>query len=96
MRLRAMCHYSRGIVLTSVVLAIVISFVALWLTFHFRGEARSGALAEGFKRDSYGMGGAVPVRHYTGMAAASFTSSHSTGSRMSNFRFPVDFVFFFA
>jgi two-component system sensor histidine kinase/response regulator len=42
MRLSAMCHYSRGIVITSVVLAIVISFVALWLTFHFRGEARPG------------------------------------------------------
>src|SRR5580704_2831927 len=33
MRLHATCHFSNAIVVASVVLAIVISFVALWLTF---------------------------------------------------------------
>jgi two-component system, sensor histidine kinase and response regulator len=33
MRMPAMCHYSRPIVILSVLLAIVISLVALWLTF---------------------------------------------------------------
>ena len=73
MRLRAMCHYSRGLVTTSVLLAIVISFVALWLTFHFRGEARSGGWRKALS--AIVMGAAVPTMHYTGMAAASFTAS---------------------
>src|SRR5882672_4885425 len=38
MRLSAMCHYSFPLVTLSVVLAIVISLVALWLTFHFRND----------------------------------------------------------
>jgi two-component system sensor histidine kinase/response regulator len=42
MRLPAICHFSGTIVIISVILAVVISFIALWLTFHFRGEARSG------------------------------------------------------
>src|SRR5690348_8282896 len=40
MRLTAMCHYSPVIVTISVLLAIAIALVALWLTFHFRGEMR--------------------------------------------------------
>src|SRR6202140_3215248 len=42
MRLPAMCHFSSAIVVISVVLAIVISLVALWLTFHFREQTKSG------------------------------------------------------
>ncbi len=41
MRLPAMCHYSAGLVALSVVLAIVISLVALWLTFHLRSQINS-------------------------------------------------------
>src|SRR6202521_2732783 len=40
MRLPAMCHYSSSIVSLSVVLAIVISLVALWLTFRLRHDAK--------------------------------------------------------
>ncbi len=71
MRLPAMCHYSPGLVTLSVVLAIVISFVALLLTFYFRGETSAG----GWKKATSAlvMGAAIPVMHYTGMAAASFT-----------------------
>jgi PAS domain S-box-containing protein len=71
MRLPALCHYSAPLVNTSVVLAIVISFVALWLTFYFRGDRSTGV---GLKIVSaLVMGAAIPVMHYTGMAAASFT-----------------------
>jgi len=71
MRLPALCHYSPPLVNASVVLAIVISFVALWLTFYFRG-ARSPGI--GLKIVcAVVMGAAIPVMHYTGMAAASFT-----------------------
>jgi two-component system, sensor histidine kinase and response regulator len=73
MRLPAMCHYSAGIVIISVVLAIMISFVALWLTFQFRGEKRSGGWRKALS--AVVMGAAIPVMHYTGMAAASFTPS---------------------
>jgi two-component system sensor histidine kinase/response regulator len=73
MRLPATCHYSPAIVALSVVLALVISLVALWLTFHFRGETASW----GWRKiiSALVMGAAIPVMHYTGMAAASFTPS---------------------
>jgi len=73
MRLPATCHYSPAIVALSVVLALVISLVALWLTFHFRGETTSW----GWRKivSALVMGAAIPVMHYTGMAAASFTPS---------------------
>jgi NO-binding membrane sensor protein with MHYT domain/signal transduction histidine kinase len=71
MRLPASCSYSPWLVALSVVLAIVISLVALWLTFLFRGDA---AAWSGRKFISaLVMGAAIPVMHYTGMAAASFT-----------------------
>jgi PAS domain S-box-containing protein len=73
MRLPAMCHYDSFLVILSVVFALLISLAALWITFHFRvEEARIG------RRKLVGavvMGAAIPVMHYTGMAAASFTAS---------------------
>jgi two-component system sensor histidine kinase/response regulator len=73
MRLPAMCHYSPAIVALSVVLAFVISLVALCLTFHFREETTSW----GWRKiiSVLVMGAAIPVMHYTGMAAASFAPS---------------------
>src|ERR1700722_15121660 len=38
MRLPAMCMYSSGMVVLSVVLAMVIAFAAMWLTFGLRGQ----------------------------------------------------------
>jgi len=75
MRLAAMCHYSPGLVILSIVLAIVISLVALWLTFHLR-EERS---ATGWRKlaSAVLMGAAIPVMHYTGMAAVTFTRTDS-------------------
>jgi len=77
MRLPAMCNYSVMIVTISVIVAIAISFVALWLAFHFRGETKSGGWRKAFS--AVVMGAAIPVMHYTGMAAASFTSSSLIG-----------------
>jgi two-component system, sensor histidine kinase and response regulator len=70
MRVAAMCHYSAMLVVASVLLAIVISLVALVLTFHFRGETRSWVW--GKLVCAVVMGLAIPVMHYTGMAAARF------------------------
>lgn len=65
MRMPATLHYDAGLVILSVAIAIVASWIALWLTFHHDGGARMafGALV---------MGVAVSGLHYTGMAAASF------------------------
>jgi two-component system, sensor histidine kinase and response regulator len=82
MRLSATCHYSQEIVITSIVLAIAISLVALLLTFHFREETRSGGWQKVLS--ALVMGAAVPVMHYTGMAAASFTPSTSYGGNLSH------------
>ncbi len=73
MRLPAMCRYSPALLTLSVVLAIGISFVALWLTFHFRGETTAWVWRKAVS--ALVMGAAIPVMHYTGMAAASFTPS---------------------
>lgn len=73
MRLSAMCYYSSSLVALSVVLAILISLVALWLTFHFRNDVKEKWLQK--IASAALMGAAIPVMHYTGMAAASFTAS---------------------
>jgi PAS domain S-box-containing protein len=73
MRLPAMCQYSFGLVALSVILAIVISLVALYLTFHLRTEANS--LSWQKLASTLLMGAAIPVMHYTGMAAAGFRST---------------------
>jgi PAS domain S-box-containing protein len=70
MRMSAMCHYSVPMMSLSVVLAIVISLVALWLVFLSRDQAK----AVGWRKiaSALVMGAAIPVMHYTGMAAAVF------------------------
>jgi two-component system sensor histidine kinase/response regulator len=73
MRLPAMHHYSTALVSLSLVLAIVISFVALCLTFYFREDTTAWAWRRTVS--AIVMGVAIPVMHYTGMAAASFTPS---------------------
>jgi PAS domain S-box-containing protein len=73
MRLPAICQFNSFLVVLSVVFAVLISLAALWITFHFRDEKKGG----GWKKlaGTVVMGGAIPVMHYTGMAAASFTPS---------------------
>jgi NO-binding membrane sensor protein with MHYT domain/nitrogen-specific signal transduction histidine kinase len=73
MRLPAMCRFNPWLVILSVVFAVLISLAALWITFHFRGD-KTGL---GWKKSAGAvvMGAAIPVMHYTGMAAASFTPS---------------------
>jgi two-component system, sensor histidine kinase and response regulator len=70
MRLPAMCSYSVPVVAASVVLAVVISFVALLLTFRLRGETHQSSWRK--IAAAVVMGAAIPMMHYTGMAAVSF------------------------
>jgi PAS domain S-box-containing protein len=73
MRLPAVCQFNSFLVILSVVFAVLISLAALWITFHFRDEKKG----TGWKKlaGAVMMGAAIPVMHYTGMAAASFTPS---------------------
>src|SRR5258705_2584562 len=71
MRLPAICQFNSFLVVLSVVFAVLISLAALWITFHFRDE-KTGIGWEKFA-GAVVMGAAIPVMHYTGMAAASFT-----------------------
>jgi PAS domain-containing protein len=72
MRLPAMCRYSEKLVILSIFLAVLISFAALYLTFYLRKEKAQ----EGWKKPlaAVAMGGAIPVMHYTGMAAVSYVA----------------------
>ena len=71
MRLSAMCQWSPALVALSVVFAVGISFVALLLTFYFRGDLSAWSWLK--ISSAVVMGAAIPIMHYTGMAAATFT-----------------------
>jgi PAS domain S-box-containing protein len=73
MRLPAMHHYDSRLVALSVALAIGISMVALILTFLFRDDVTVTSWRK--LGSAVLMGVAVPVMHYTGMAASSFTAA---------------------
>src|SRR6266567_5318368 len=73
MRLRGMCSYDPLLLILSVVFAIAISLIALWLTFHFREDVKTSPWWK--TGSAVVMGAAIPVMHYTGMAAARFTPS---------------------
>jgi diguanylate cyclase (GGDEF)-like protein/PAS domain S-box-containing protein len=72
MRVPARISYDVRIVALSVVLAIVISLVALILTFRVRDERRTSLRKV---LSALVMGCAIPLMHYTGMAAARFSPS---------------------
>src|ERR1051325_4679978 len=76
MRARAMCSYDPLLLTLSVVSAITISLIALWLTFHSREEAKTPLWWKA--ASAVIMGAAIPIMHYTGMAAARFTPSMET------------------
>ncbi len=65
--------FNTFLVALSVVFAVLMSLAALWITFHFRDE-KTGISWEKLA-GAVVMGAAIPVMHYTGMAAASFTPS---------------------
>jgi signal transduction histidine kinase/DNA-binding response OmpR family regulator len=70
MRLPAMCSYDLRIVVLSIALAVLISFVALIITFSIRNQSTSFSLRKTVS--ALVMGLAIPVMHYVGMAAVTF------------------------
>jgi two-component system sensor histidine kinase/response regulator len=77
MRVQADVHFDPLLVGLSVAIAIVVSFVALWLAFRLRDVATR---AWSWRKigSTLLMGAAIPSMHYTGMAAARFTASSAT------------------
>ncbi|MBC7840156.1 MAG: PAS domain-containing protein, partial [Nitrospiraceae bacterium] len=73
MRLQAVTHYDLQIVTLSVIIAMGVSFVALYLTFYLRDETDVLSLRK--IGSALLMGLAISAMHYTGMAATSFTSA---------------------
>uniref|UniRef100_E6QMD6 histidine kinase n=1 Tax=mine drainage metagenome TaxID=410659 RepID=E6QMD6_9ZZZZ len=82
MRLPAMCIYSTGLVALSVILAILISFVALWLTFAVREQTANWSWRK--SGSALLMGLAIPVMHYVGMAAVSFMPASLPDSELAH------------
>jgi two-component system sensor histidine kinase/response regulator len=82
MRLPAMCTYTAGLVVLSVVLAVVISFVALWLTFAVRGQTATWSWQK--SGSALLMGLAIPVMHYVGMAAVRFMPAELPASELTH------------
>ena len=74
MRLGAARQFDGKLVILSIILAIVISLVALWLVFRATEENERNTLRK--IGSAVIMGMAIPIMHYTGMAAARFTASH--------------------
>jgi two-component system, sensor histidine kinase and response regulator len=83
MRLPASCTYSPLLVALSVIVAIVISSVALWLSFSLREESGTGW--NGRKAGSAViMGLAIPVMHYIGMAAVHYRAGPLMNTDLSH------------
>lgn len=76
MRMDARLSYSPSLVALSVVIAIVASLAALWLTFRFRSDVSTrGILLKILS--AIVMGIAISGMHYTAMAAARFAPGHA-------------------
>jgi PAS domain S-box-containing protein len=82
MRLSAMMRWNFVVVGLSVVIAVVVSLVAMWLAFRFRRETRMGAPLK--IASALVMGVAVVGMHFTGMAAATFEPSSAAFDRANS------------
>src|SRR5258708_23022779 len=71
MGLFAMCHYDSLLLALSIVIAIVMSLAAIWLSFHLREDAKATWPRK--CASALVMGAGIAAMHYTGMAAASFS-----------------------
>ena len=78
MRMEAMCHYSPGLVVLSVLFAIAISYMAIYTVFTLRNDVAP------LRRKLGGavlLGLAIPITHYVGMWAVTFNRiGHLNGS----------------
>jgi len=87
MRMSASLHYDSLRVWTSISIAVVASYVALWLAFRFRNDE---TILGHWRRalSALVMGIAIAGMHYTGMSAAEFGSGEMLRAQ-SSFAVPV-------
>ena len=76
MRLQAQATYSPLLLILSVILAVAVSWIALYLAFHLRDQAKSSCYTR--PASAAVMGLAIASMHYTGMAAVCFHNLSST------------------
>jgi len=82
MRMEAAMWYDQTLFVASIVVAIVVSLVALWLAFHLRGETSGiGTLQKIVS--ALVMGGAVVGMHFTGQAATNFSPTAASMAAQS-------------
>lgn len=82
MRLPAVCHYNYWTVALSIILAVLISLVALCFVFRFQEDSKW--LSWRKIVSAAAMGIAIPIMHYTAMAAAHFTASPEVHGGLSH------------
>jgi two-component system, sensor histidine kinase and response regulator len=82
MRLAAMCVYSDPVVALSVLLGIIISFIAIRLTFAVREQTLSWGWRK--LRNGLLMGLAIPVVHYVAMAGVGFVTAPLANSDLKH------------
>ena len=88
MRLPGTTHYSVPLVATSVLVAMVVSLVALWLAFRFSHTATRTHVWRKLC-GAFVMGVAIPSMHYTAMAAAHFTAAPGAGDAGLSIEIPL-------
>lgn len=71
MHTSAVMHYDARLVILSMIIAIAVSYVGLFLVFKLREETTSNQIWKKLPAAII-MGSAIPTMHYTGMAAAGF------------------------
>jgi PAS domain S-box-containing protein len=81
MRLAAVCQYDLGLVILSVILAIVLSLPPLWLVFHFRRRTMLNVWTK--MASALVMGVAISTMHYMGMASATFFADFAQSPSIS-------------
>ncbi|HET7873288.1 MAG TPA: MHYT domain-containing protein [Terriglobales bacterium] len=81
MRGQMMHHYSAGLVVLSLLVAVAFSCLALWLMFYFRKPQHASAWLKLLA--AIVMGSGIASMHYTAMAAVTFTPS-DMGMRASH------------
>lgn len=84
MQMTATTHYNPGLFLLSVVLAVVVSLVALKLFLKIRRQTGNASKIPQVI-SAIVMGGGILSLHYTGMAAASFTENYDRYVDQSSF-----------
>ncbi|MEM6448979.1 MAG: MHYT domain-containing protein [Cyanobacteria bacterium P01_D01_bin.105] len=81
METEAVMHYDVAIAMLSVVIAIAVSFAALMIIFKLREESAPNQAGKKILA-SLVMGAAIPLMHYTGMAAVCFIPSNEMPQSM--------------